>query len=313
MDSHFRVSIIIPFFNEGDGIHELNVKIEEYYKVRKFDFEVVFVDDGSTDFSSSKLKSTEFLFPCKFIKLSKNFGSHSAVRAGIVHSTGNFITCLPADLQISFDSLEKMYAEMLDNNDIVFAIRAVNENSFLENFFSKIHAYFMRKYVVKDFPLSGLETFMINEKVQKILNANIESNSSLHLQIFTLGFTKKLISIEKKARKYGKSKWTTLKKVKLLIDTFVSFSFVPIRMVTLVGVIIFIIGLLWTGYTIFRKIMYDDLVSGWPALLSILLIGFGITNISLGIIAEYLWRTLDSSRKRPVFIIDEIIELNKHE
>ena len=133
------------------------------------------------------------------------------------------------------------------------------------------------------------------------------------MQIFTLGFTKKLISIEKKARKYGKSKWTTLKKVKLLIDTFVSFSFVPIRMVTLVGVIIFIIGLLWTGYTIFRKIMYDDLVSGWPALLSILLIGFGITNISLGIIAEYLWRTLDSSRKRPVFIIDEIIELNKHE
>lgn len=309
MDSQVDLSIIIPFFNEEEGIYELITKIEEYYQKREFNFEIIFIDDGSTDSTSSKIKSQDFLFPCKLISLSKNYGPHSAVRAGVVHSTSKFITCLPADLQISFDALEKMYAEMLEKNDIVFAIREVNENSFIENFFSRIHAHFMRKYVVKDFPLSGLETFMINEKVQQILNANIESNSSLHLQIFTLGFKKKLISIEKQARKNGKSKWTTLKKIKLLIDTFVSFSFVPIRTVSLVGIIFFIVGVVWTGYIIFRKFMYDDLVSGWPALLSILLIGFGITNISLGIIAEYLWRTFDVSRKRPVFIVDDIIDL----
>ena len=310
MDSQFEVSIIIPFLNEEDGILELISKIEEYYQIREFNFEIIFIDDGSTDSTRLKLKNNNFLFPCKLISLSKNFGPHSAVRAGIVHSKSKFITCLPADLQVSFDALAKMYFKIVENNDIVFAIREENDNSFIENFFSRLHAYLMRKYVAKDFPLSGLETFMINEKVQKILNENIESNSSLHLQIFTLGFNKKLINIAKKTRKNGKSKWTTSKKIKLLIDSFVSFSFLPIRMVSLVGIIFFVVGLVWVGYTIYRKFMYNDLVSGWPALLSILLIGFGITNISLGIIAEYLWRTLDYSRKRPVFIVDEIIDLN---
>ncbi|WP_202915868.1 hypothetical protein [Pontibacter pamirensis] len=106
----------------------------------------------------------------------------------------------------------------------------------------------------------------------------------------------------------GKLKWTLSKKIKLLIDSFVAFSFAPIRLVSFIGVVFFLLGILWTGYIVFRKVMFDDLASGWPALLSILMVGFGITNISLGIIAEYLRRTLDASRKRPVFVIDEIVE-----
>lgn len=309
MESQFDVSILIPFLNEEDGILELINKIEEYHQIREFNFEIIFINDGSTDSSNFKIKNKNILFPCKLISLSKNFGPHSAVRAGIVYSKSKFITCLPADLQISFDILEKMYIEMIGNYDMVFAIREQKENEFFENIFSRIHSFLVRKFIAKDYPLSGLETFMINEKVQSILNANIESNSSLFLQIFTLGFKKKLISFEKKVRKNGKSKWTTSKKIKLLIDSFLSFSFMPIRLVSLVGIIFFMVGLIWTSYTIYHKFMYDDLVSGWPALLSILLIGFGITNISLGIIAEYLWRTLDSSRKRPVFIIEDIVSL----
>ncbi|MDX5438347.1 MAG: glycosyl transferase family 2, partial [Pontibacter sp.] len=113
---------------------------------------------------------------------------------------------------------------------------------------------------------------------------------------------------DKKARLVGKSKWTISKKIKLLIDSFVAFSFAPIRLVSFIGIVFFLLGIMWSGYIIFRKIMFDDLASGWPALLSILMVGFGVTNISLGIIAEYLWRTLDASRKRPVFVIDEIVE-----
>ncbi len=99
------------------------------------------------------------------------------------------------------------------------------------------------------------------------------------------------------------------KKIKLFIDSFVAFSYAPIRLVTIIGISMFIVGSLWTVYIIARTLIFHDLASGWPALVSILMIGFGITNISLGIIAEYLWRTLDASRKRPVFIIDKIVEL----
>ena len=75
------------------------------------------------------------------------------------------------------------------------------------------------------------------------------------------------------------------------------------------GFIMFFIGIFWTIYIVTREFIYGDLASGWPSLISILMIGFGITNISLGIIAEYLWRTLDASRKRPVFIVDSVIDL----
>ena len=133
------------------------------------------------------------------------------------------------------------------------------------------------------------------------------------MQIITLGFKQEFIFYKKQPRQKGKSKWTLSKKVKLFIDSFIAFSYAPIRFVTGVGIFLFIIGLVFSAYLVTRKLLYDDLESGWPMLISILTIGFGITNISLGIIAEYLWRTLDTARNRPVFIIDEIIELNKHE
>ena len=125
-----------------------------------------------------------------------------------------------------------------------------------------------------------------------------------------MGFKSKYADIEKVQRKIGKSKWSVSKKIKLLIDSFVAFSYAPIRFVSFVGILFFIIGVVWTIYIVSRKLLYNDVASGWPALTSILLLGFGITNIGLGIIAEYLWRTLDASRNRPVFIIDEIIEVN---
>ena len=152
--------------------------------------------------------------------------------------------------------------------------------------------------------------FFFNKKVKENLDRNIEVNSSLQLQIFTLGYHSENVYYDKKERKVGKSKWTFSKKIKLFIDSFVAFSFAPIRMVSIIGILFFIAGAIWTIYIVIRKLLFDDLASGWPALMSILMIGFGITNISLGIIAEYLWRTLDASRKRPLFIIDDIIDLN---
>jgi len=103
------------------------------------------------------------------------------------------------------------------------------------------------------------------------------------------------------------------KKIKLLIDSFVAFSYAPIRFVTVIGMLFSISGFIWTLYVIVRTLLLHDLTQGWPALISVLLIGFGITNISLGIVAEYLWRTLDASRKRPAFIVDQIIEINEHD
>ena len=312
MQNQSSVSIVIPFFNESEGILDLLSKIGDYHNRRKFEFDILFVDDGSTDGTTELIKSVQSIpYPCKIISLSKNYGSHAAVRAGFLHSTGNLVTCLPADLQISFDTVEILYAKSIQGFDVVNAVREINNIGLFEKIFSRFYSSMMRRYVHKDFPDKGIETVLINDKVRRNFNLNIESNSSFVLQILSMGFKSTFVDIEKTNRKIGKSKWTLSKKIKLLIDSFVSFSFAPIRFVSLMGICFFIIGFIWTIYIITRKLIFDDLASGWPTLMSILMIGFGVTNISLGIIAEYLWRTLDTSRKRPVFIIDEIIELNQ--
>jgi polyisoprenyl-phosphate glycosyltransferase len=311
MDKINKVSIIIPIYNEQGGIDTLIKKITNYHLSRKFDFEIIFVNDGSIDSSSQEILNFKSLqFPCKLINLSKNFGAHAAVRAGFSFAKGDYTTCIPADLQTSFESIEILLDKVTEGVDIVYGVREVKDAGFFGKMFSRLYARLMQKHVNKDFPFKGLETLMFNEKVKESFNKNIESNSSVFLQALSFGFKKSFVDIKKEGRKIGKSKWTLSSKIKLLIDSFVAFSYLPIRLVSFVGIIFFTLGCLWTLYVVFRKFLFDDIASGWPALTSILLLGFGITNIALGIIAEYLWRTLDSARSRPVFIIDEVIELN---
>ena len=312
-----KVSVIIPVFNEQENIKHLVDELNLFFRhEKKFLTEIIFVNDGSTDTTLNLLKNAEHqYYTPRIISFSRNFGSHAALRAGILKAKGDFITFLYADLQDPISLVSQLYDQALNKEvDIVWAFRSAAKVSTSEKLFSRTYASLMRRYAVPNFPKKGFDVVMFSKKVKDCLNNNIENNSSIFIQILNLGFKQSSITYNKRMRLAGKSKWTLSKKIKLLVNSFVAFSFAPIRLVSLTGVSFFVLGILWTSYIISRKVLYNDLASGWPALLSILMIGFGVTNISLGIIAEYLWRTLDASRKRPVFIIDEIveeIELNK--
>ena len=308
-----KISVISPFLNESGNIENYVNSINNFFVNKPYSAEVILVDDGSTDNSIELLQSLQFGdYEIKIIKLSKNFGAQAAVRAGVQHATGDYITFLPADLQDPLDLIDLSLQKVEEQNaDIVYAFRKTTNNSFFESIFSQFYAYLMKKFVSSKFPGKGFDIVFFNRKVKENLDQNIELNSSIQLQIFTLGYKSENVYYDKAERKVGKSKWTFSKKIKLFIDSFVAFSFAPIRLVSMVGILFFILGSIWTIYIILRKILFDDLASGWPALMSILMVGFGITNISLGIIAEYLWRTLDASRKRPLFIVDEIIDLKQ--
>lgn len=311
MNKQFDITIIIPFLNEEDNIPSLAKELARFAEANQdILLEIILVNDGSTDQSVEKIRETPFPSGTRLISFSQNYGSHAALRAGILHAKAEFITFLYADLQDPIENVRVMFNRIKEGNDIIWAHRAATNNSFFEKQFSKFYSRLMKKYVNRRYPNKGFDVVMFNRKVAAAVNANIEGNSSIFLQILNLGFRQDFVEYQKAARKAGKSKWTLAKKIKLLIDSFVAFSFAPIRLVSMIGIMFFIAGIFWTGYIIFRKIVFNDLASGWPALISILMIGFGITNISLGIIAEYLWRTLDASRKRPVFIIDELIELD---
>lgn len=309
---NIRVTVIIPIYNEYEGIPFLVDSLNDFFGHNShLNAEVIFVNDGSRDGSATRLREMKHdKYSAKVISFSRNFGSHAALRAGISHASGDYICFNYADLQDPLELITQMTTLMDEGNDIIWAHRESTKVSWGEKMFSKSYAYLMKKFAFKNFPEKGFDIVMFNKKVAAEVNKNVEANSSIFLQILGMGFKQASISYKKRERKTGVSKWTMSKKIKLFIDSFVAFSYAPIRFVTIVGIAFFFVGMLWTVYIIVRKIFFHDLAAGWPALMSILMIGFGITNISLGIIAEYLWRTLDASRKRQVFIIDEIIEIN---
>jgi len=307
------ITIIIPFFNEEENVPTLVRELNEFIKSDTENiYEVIFVDDGSIDNSLTLLTKQNISFQFKIIKLSKNFGSHAAIRAGYKFASGENIVNIYADLQEPLHMILKMNTKLAEGYDIVWAFRKTINTTLIDRLFSRAHGYLIKKYVNRDYPDSGLDFVMFNKKIQHEINKNVEANSSFALQIFNMGYKQAYIEYIKEPRLKGESKWTFSKKFKILVDSLVSFSYFPIRLVSVIGILFFIIGLFWTIYIISRKTLYNDLELGWASLLSILMIGFGVTNVSLGIIAEYLWRTFDVARNRPVFIVEEIIDPNSH-
>ena len=193
--------------------------------------------------------------------------------------------------------------------DAVYFEKKAVKVSLAEKMFSGIYSRMMRKYAVKEFESGGINSIMMNQKVLKTLNGNIEANSSVVLQILNSGFKHTTITLEYLARSGGKSKWTLSKKIKLFIDSFVAFSYMPIRLVSIVGILMLIIGFAAGIFTIVNKILNPLTPAGYSTFVCVLVMGFGITNISLGIIAEYIWRILDAVRDRPVFVISEIYNI----
>ena len=294
------ITVIIPIYNEYEGIPFLVESLTNFFAAQpQLRAEVIFVNDGSKDGSAERLVSASHLnYTAKIISLSRNFGSHAALRAGISVAAGELICFNYADLQDPLELILQMEEKIREGHEIIWAHRESTRVSLGEKAFSSFYAYLMRKFAFSNFPEKGFDIVMFNRKVAKQVNDNVEANSSVFLQILGMGFLQASVSYKKRERQTGVSKWTLSKKIKLFIDSFVAFSYAPIRMVTIIGFSMFFIGMIWTLYIVARKLIYHDLASGWPALISILTIGFGITNISLGIIAEYLWRTLDASRKK---------------
>lgn len=302
------MSVVVPYLNEEEGILRFCTEIDEYAEKLSFPLEIVFVDDGSTDSTSKKIKSYSFKYICsvKEVTFSKNFGSHAAIRAGVLHSTYDICTWMGSDLQEPMEFLNLSYDKIMEGYDSVYVEKNSIKVSGMNRRFSKIYSSLMRKYAVKNYASGGISNIVFNGKIKELLNNNIESNSSIMLQIMDAGFRNYTISLDYKERAAGVSKWTFSKKIKLFIDSFVAFSFFPIRLVSLIGIAMFIIGLIVGVITIANKIFNPSVPVGYSSMTSIMAIGFGITNISLGIIAEYLWRTYDAARKRPVFIISDV-------
>lgn len=310
------LSVIIPFLNEAESIYDFCKTMDEYVLTLPFPVEFIFVNDGSTDDSVERLLNFRFqnLSAVQLVNLSRNFGSQAAIRAGISKAKYDICTWFSIDMQepkeILLLSFEKIYNGKLEA--VYFEKKTVGVSK-VNRFFSKTYSYLMKKYAVANYSRNGTATIAFGKKIKKFLNENMEANSEITLQIMDAGFEYEIIALDYGKRLKGTSKWTFSKKIKLFIDSFVAFSFAPIRLVSLVGGLIFILGIIIGMATIINRFVNPDVPLGYSTLASITALGFGVTNISLGIIAEYLWRTYDAARKRPVFIVSDVVTIKECE
>ena len=270
--------------------------------------ELVFVDDGSGDRSLEVLREQQRLHPERItvVKLTRNFGSMSAILAGFTAARGDCVGMIAADLQDPPELFVEMVQEWARGTKAVFAVRADREESFSQKAFANTYYALIRRFALKDYPAGGFDFFLIDRQVVDEVLRISEKNTNLMSLIFWLGFRPVMLPYVRRARKAGKSRWTLSKKLKLFIDSFVSFSYVPIRTLSMTGFLVAFAAFVYAGVVLYQRLIHNIPVKGYAPMVILLALFSGVQMAMLGVLGEYLWRALDETRRRPAFVIDEV-------
>lgn len=304
-----KLSIVTPcYFNEknlDDTYAEILHTVFE--KTERYEWEWILVDDGSGDGTLDVALRLQKKDPrIKIVKLSRNFGEFRAIVAGLSVAEGEAVAVISADLQDPPSIIPQMVELWEKGNKVNLAVRAEREEAALKNWFADTYYKLIRKWVVADYPRRGFDFFLIDREVAGKLVDMQEKNSSVYLQLIWLGYRPTVIEYTRKDREKGVSMWTYSKRINLFVDTFIVFSHRPIRFLTGVGVLFGVLALVFGVYTVVDKIV-NHTPAGWASVMVTVLLTSSFQMLMMGILGEYLWRNLDESRKRPLYVIDRII------
>lgn len=313
-------SIVIPVYKNEESITSLLQQLEKLEgRIRKefnCKLEVVFIVDGSPDKSFILIEEQIDKLPFSFqlASLSRNFGAFSAVRAGLAIAKGDFIATKAADLQEPIELYVDFLSAMQNENyDVVIATRTSRDDPWSSKIFAKIFWEFYRKVIQNEVPSGGADVFGCKNEVRHNLLKLKEINTSLLGLLFWVGYKRKLIPYHRLARENGKSTWSLKKKINYVMDSFFSFSALPIRFMYFAGGIGIIFSIVFSALAIWDKINHNVAVPGYTA--TILVISFfgGLNLLASGIIGSYVWRSFENTKGRPDFIILKHLESKPHQ
>lgn len=302
-----KISIVIPVYYNEDNLRPLYEDIKKkVIDAIDYEYELVLVNDGSKDNSYKVMKElAEKDKHIKIVSLSRNFGSHAAILCGLAKCTGDCAVIKAADLQEPTELILEMVDRWNKGFNVVLAVREGREESRQQTLFANLYYTLVRKTALPTMPKGGFDVYLIDRKVIDVLMALDEKNSALTGQILWSGFKTDQVYYTRLAREIGTSRWTLRKKLRLVTDTLFSFSILPIKIVTIIGIGAFVGSLIWAVVILIFKLNGLIEVKGWTALFIFNLFSFGVIMLTLGILGEYLWRTFDASRNRPAYIIED--------
>lgn len=307
------VSIVVPVFNEEGNLPRFHDELSGVMlAIADCDWELVFVDDGSRDRSFGLLEELRTRdHRVTALRFARNFGSHVAIAAGVDYCRGDCAVIMAADLQDPPAVLREFIGRWREGYDVVWGARTGRDDGVLRAWLMKAFYAAVRRFAIPTYPTGGTGSFcLISRKVIETFRQCTERNRLTFGLIAWSGFREIQVPYHRPPREAGSSSWTLGRLVKSAIDTFVSFSFLPIRAISYFGLVVSFLSFIFGFYVILNKLVYGTGVQGWTSvMLAVLLLG-GVQLTMIGVLGEYLWRILDETRGRPLYIVERTLGLS---
>lgn len=305
------LTIITPCYNEEETVNYFYDEVIKALNKIDLDYEILFVNDGSKDKTLEKcLELKKKNDKIKIINFSRNFGKEAAMLAGLRESKGDYVVIMDTDLQDPPALLPQMLECVQSGEYDSIATYRVSRKGEppIRSFFARMFYKLINKMVDVEI-VDGARDYRLMNRT--MVNAILELGEYHRFSkgIFSwVGFKTKYLEYENVERVAGETKWSFWKLFKYAIDGIVGFTTVPLRLATIVGALVSLFGFIYMVYIVFKAIFFGDPVAGFPSLIVIITLLGGIQLLFLGIIGEYLAKTYMESKRRPVYIVKEIIE-----
>ncbi len=302
----FLLSIVIPFYNETENIIALYESLME--ALCDYNYEVVFVDDGSTDTTLNKIKEIHTQNPyIKYISFSRNFGHQNALKAGLDSAKGDCVISMDADLQHPPELIKKLVSKWQEGFDVVYTIRKDNKKTgFLKKLTSALFYRLIKSFSNTKIHKGAADFRLLDKRVIEEIKAIKENYLFIRGLISWMGFEQTQVEYLSQERFAGKTKYNFRKMWKFAFSGITSFSTKPLQISTIIGFVIAFAAFIYGIYAIIASLFTDiNIETGWTSLVvSVLFIG-GLQLIMIGIIGEYLGKMFIENKRRPNYIIKE--------
>ncbi|MGC2061571.1 MAG: glycosyltransferase family 2 protein [Thermodesulfovibrionales bacterium] len=313
MSSSLLFSIVVPLYNEEENVSELCRRLTAVMERLSSEhsglaggYEMILVDDGSTDHTWQMIRELHEKDPkVKGVSFSRNFGHHIAITAGLDHAKGQTIILMDGDLQDRPEEIPRLHQKLQEGYDLVYGIRRVKKDSLMKRLNSFLFWWFLNRFSGINIPRNQTLLRIFDRKILDVLNNMRERARFIHGMMAWTGFRTALLEIEHAPRERGVSKYNMVKLFRLAFNAITSFSVVPLRLATYLGILSSGVGFCYALYFLYKKIFLGIPVLGYASIIVAVLFVGGVQLLILGIIGEYLGRVYQEVQARPVYILKD--------
>lgn len=303
-----EVSVVIPVYNERENLPELYRRLTEVLGGAAAGHELVLVDDGSRDGSLELLRGLAARDPrVLVVELARNFGHQVAISAGLDHAAGRAVMIMDADLQDPPEVLPLFLAQWRAGHDVVYAVRQQRKEGLLKRAAYAAFYRLLQRVAQIDIPLDAGDFCIMDRRVVEVLNGMPERNRFVRGIRSWIGLDQVGLAYERHARHAGRPKYTFRRLVYLALDGLVSFSYLPLRMISLLGLAVSLLSIVLAAFYTIQKLFFELNPPGFATLVVSIFFLAGIQLVTIGVIGEYVGRIFDEVKRRPLYVVRQTV------